>query len=60
MACRKERLRGLIAAYYRERGWSPEGVPLPETLSRLGLWEFLGEEARALLLRLTPQPVAAD
>lgn len=60
MACRKERLRGLIAAYYRERGWSPEGVPLPETLSRLGLWEFLGEEARALLLRLAPQPVAAD
>ncbi len=26
--------------YYRQRGWSPEGIPLPETLARCGLSEL--------------------
>ena len=31
----------MVADYYREMGWDPEtGVPLPETLDRLGLAEY--------------------
>ena len=33
-------LEAQLRAYYAQRGWSPEGVPLPETLSRLGLAEL--------------------
>jgi aldehyde:ferredoxin oxidoreductase len=46
MKHRKEELRGLIQAYYRERGWSPSGIPTPATLKRIGLWDFLTGEAR--------------
>ena len=27
----------MLPEYYRERGWTPEGVPTPETVTRLGL-----------------------
>jgi len=27
----------MLPEYYRQRGWTPEGVPTPETLRRLGL-----------------------
>ena len=27
----------LIQEYYKERGWNEKGVPLPQTLKRLGL-----------------------
>jgi len=47
MKHRKEELRKLIQAYYRERGWSPSGIPTPATLKQIGLWDFLTEEARA-------------
>ncbi len=30
-------LHKMLPEYYQLRGWTPEGVPLPETLSRLGL-----------------------
>ncbi len=30
-------LEEMLEEYYRLRGWDPNGVPLPETLSRLGL-----------------------
>jgi aldehyde:ferredoxin oxidoreductase len=30
-------LANQIREYYAARGWSPEGVPLPQTLSRLGI-----------------------
>jgi len=53
MRCRKDQLRRLIDIYYQERGWNPEGIPLPETLKRLGLWEFLNEEARSVIAQLT-------
>jgi aldehyde:ferredoxin oxidoreductase len=43
---RKEQLRELIQAYYRERGWTPSGIPTPVTLKQIGLWGFLTEEAR--------------
>ncbi|MCL5808993.1 MAG: hypothetical protein M1418_10755, partial [Deltaproteobacteria bacterium] len=43
---RREQLRDLIQAYYRERGWTPSGIPTPVTLKRIGLWGFLTEEAR--------------
>ena len=45
----KRELRRLIDVYYEERGWTPNGVPTPETLQRLGLWDFLNEETRACL-----------
>ncbi|MBA4422358.1 MAG: hypothetical protein C0390_04540 [Syntrophus sp. (in: bacteria)] len=46
MKHRKQQLRELIQAYYRERGWTPSGIPTPATLKRIGLWDFLTEEAR--------------
>ena len=46
MKNRKEQLRDLIQAYYRERGWTPSGIPTPATLKEIGLWDFLTEEAR--------------
>jgi aldehyde:ferredoxin oxidoreductase len=53
MTARKEQLRMLINAYYEERGWNSCGIPLPETLRQLGLWEFLTDEARSILIDLT-------
>jgi aldehyde:ferredoxin oxidoreductase len=44
---RREQLRELIEAYYRERGWTQSGIPTPATLKQIGLWNFLTEEARA-------------
>lgn len=29
-----------VRAYYRARGWADDGVPLPETIERLGLREY--------------------
>ena len=31
------RLGDMLPVYYQVRGWTPQGVPTPETLSRLGL-----------------------
>jgi aldehyde:ferredoxin oxidoreductase len=53
MSRRKERLRELIQAYYRVRGWNAFGIPTPETLKQIGLWEFLNGEARARILEMT-------
>ena len=53
MERRKEQLRLLIDAYYQERGWNSCGIPMPETLKQLGLWEFLNDEARSVLTTLT-------
>lgn len=50
---RKDQLRRLVSVYYQERGWSPCGIPMPETLKQLGLWDFLNEEARTVITRLT-------
>ena len=33
-------LREQIKAYYRARGWSDDGVPLPETLARLDISQY--------------------
>ncbi len=52
MGNRKDRLRELIREYYRERGWTENGIPLPETLKRIGLWTYLNEEARAAILEM--------
>jgi aldehyde:ferredoxin oxidoreductase len=49
---RKDQLRRLISIYYQERGWSSCGIPLPETLQKLGLWEYLNEEARTVITQL--------
>lgn len=35
-----ELYRRMLGEYYEERGWSPDGVVLPETLARLGLSEL--------------------
>lgn len=29
----------MLSEYYRLRGWTPEGIPRPETLARLGLYK---------------------
>jgi aldehyde:ferredoxin oxidoreductase len=50
---RKEQLRELIQAYYRERGWTPDGIPTPAILKQIGLWDFLTEEARVKITALT-------
>jgi aldehyde:ferredoxin oxidoreductase len=50
---RKGRLRELVQAYYRVRGWNAFGIPTPETLKRIGLWEFLNGEARTRILEMT-------
>jgi aldehyde:ferredoxin oxidoreductase len=50
---RKGDLRKLIQVYYRQRGWSETGIPTITTLKRLGLWEFLTEEARVKITQLT-------
>jgi aldehyde:ferredoxin oxidoreductase len=49
---RREQLRELIQTYYRERGWTPSGIPGPATLKRIGLWDFLTEEARVKIATL--------
>ena len=53
MKHRKDQLRELIREYYRERGWNEAGIPLPETLKRVGLWPYLSEEARTGIERMT-------
>jgi aldehyde:ferredoxin oxidoreductase len=52
MGDRKKELHHLINVYYEERGWNSHGIPTPETLKQLGLWEFLNEEARSIIARL--------
>ena len=52
MKHRKEQLRDLIQTYYRERGWTPSGIPTLATLKRIGLWDFLTEEARGKIALL--------
>jgi aldehyde:ferredoxin oxidoreductase len=36
-AWRLERFEAVVAAAYRRRGWTPDGVPTTDTLARLGL-----------------------
>lgn len=52
MKLRKNELRHLIDVYYQERGWNSSGVPTPETLKELGLWNFLDDEARDTIQKL--------
>jgi aldehyde:ferredoxin oxidoreductase len=49
---RKEQLRKLIQVYYGERGWNKSGIPTVNTLQKLGLWDFLTDEARAIISEL--------
>jgi aldehyde:ferredoxin oxidoreductase len=37
----------LIGVYYAQRGWTGAGIPKVETLKKIGLWDFLSDEARA-------------
>jgi aldehyde:ferredoxin oxidoreductase len=53
MSRRKGQLRELVRTYYRVRGWNEEGIPTPETLKRIGLWEFLNGETRARITEMT-------
>jgi aldehyde:ferredoxin oxidoreductase len=53
MDCRKEQLRKLVDVYYKERGWNSLGIPMPDTLKQLGLWDFLTEEACSIITDLT-------
>jgi aldehyde:ferredoxin oxidoreductase len=53
MSHRKKELRQLIDRYYQERGWTPKGIPTPETLKRIGLWDYLTAEAREKISEVT-------
>jgi len=53
MKLRKKELRRLIDVYYQERGWNSRGIPLPETLKELGLWNFLNDKTRSIIEQLT-------
>jgi hypothetical protein len=53
---RKQELRNLIQAYYRTRGWTPAGIPAPVTLKRIGLWDFLTDEAKGKIASLAEPP----
>ncbi|MEN6624285.1 MAG: aldehyde ferredoxin oxidoreductase C-terminal domain-containing protein [Smithella sp.] len=52
MKHRKEELRELIGVYYDQRGWTATGIPKIETLKRIGLWDFLSEEAKTKIERM--------
>jgi aldehyde:ferredoxin oxidoreductase len=52
MNFRKEQLRNLIQAYYRERGWNSNGIPEVETLERVGLWDYLNKETKTKIIEL--------
>lgn len=52
MDARKAQLESLIQTYYRERGWSTQGLPEIDTLKEIGLWKFLNEETRLKLREL--------
>jgi aldehyde:ferredoxin oxidoreductase len=52
MNFRKEQLRKLIQAYYRERGWNSIGIPKVETLERVGLWDYLNQETKTKIIEL--------
>ncbi len=49
---RKEELRKLIGVYYEQRGWNHHGIPKIETLRKIGLWDFLNDEAKASITEL--------
>ena len=53
MKHRKEQLTELIRTYYEERGWTGTGLPTIATLKRIGLWDFLTEEARSRMAEIT-------
>jgi len=53
MDLRKKDLRRLIDIYYDKRGWNSLGIPMPETLAKLGLWRFLDEYTRSEIIRLS-------
>jgi aldehyde:ferredoxin oxidoreductase len=53
MGHRKKELRRLIDTYYQERGWNASGIPMPDTLKQLGLWEFLDDITRTIIIELT-------
>ena len=52
MERRKEELKKLIRVYYAQRGWSETGIPRVETIKKIGLWDFLSDEARAKITAL--------
>ena len=52
MDLRRKELRDLIRIYYRTRGWNDSGIPTPETLQKLGLWDYLTAEARTKIASL--------
>jgi len=49
MKHRKEELKKLIGVYYQQRGWNEAGIPKIETLKKIGLWNFLNDDAKTKL-----------
>jgi aldehyde:ferredoxin oxidoreductase len=50
---KKDQLKQLIQAYYRARGWNAAGIPTVDTLRRIGLWNFLNEDAKTRIHELS-------
>jgi aldehyde:ferredoxin oxidoreductase len=42
MSAKREEVKRALREYYAELGWDERGIPLPETLEKLGLGEFVG------------------
>ena len=49
---RRQELRKLIGVYYAQRGWNASGIPTVETIKKIGLWNFLSDEARAKVMTM--------
>ena len=52
MKHRKQELKKLIGVYYEQRGWNATGIPKVETVKKIGLWDFLNDEAKANITAL--------
>jgi len=52
MEHRRKELKKLIGVYYAQRGWTERGIPTVETIRRIGLWDFLEEEAKKTIIRM--------
>jgi aldehyde:ferredoxin oxidoreductase len=55
MKHRKEELRKLISVYYRQRGWTDNGIPKIDTLKQIGLWNYLSAEAKDKITTMNGQ-----
>lgn len=49
---RREELKKLIGVYYAQRGWNESGIPKVATVKKIGLWNYLSDEAHAKIITM--------